>query len=172
MPKLLLTEAQRQLLKKPLGELVTGTPSECSRKIKEVQDAEKPRRLILVGDTVSRNAIQSGIKPDVIIIDHKEKRSEAVEFTYEKTRVFRMRNEAGTIDLLAWSAIAEAIEKGDSAVIVDGEEDLLALVAVAAAPEGSLVVYGQPEEGVVLVRASMEMKNEIRRIVDDMQRAD
>lgn len=172
MPKLVLTEAQRQLLRKPLGQLVTGTPSECNTTLKRVQETERPRRLILVGDTVSRNAIESGIKPDVIIIDHKEQRGQAVEFTFEKSRIFRTRNEPGTIDLLAWGAITEAIEKGDSAVLVDGEEDLLALVAVIVAPDGSLVVYGQPREGVVLVRASGEKKNEIRKIIDNMNRAD
>ena len=172
MSKLVLTDDQRQLLKKPLGQLVLGTPSECNLALKRVMDLEKPSPLILVGDTVSRNAIQSGIKPDVLVIDHREKRNRAVEFAHGKPRVFKTRNKAGMIDLLAWNAIAEAIEKGDSAVLVDGEEDLLTLVAVVVAPQGSLVVYGQPEEGIVLVRVTEKKKGEIETIINGMQRAD
>ena len=112
------------------------------------------------------------VQPDVLVIDHIEKRSRAVEFAHDKPRICRTRNEAGMIDLLAWNAVAEAIEKGDSAVLVDGEEDLLTLVAVAVAPKGSLVVYGQPGEGIVLVRVTEGKKGEIEAIIDGMQRAD
>lgn len=172
VPKLLLTDSQRLSLKEPLGDLVTGNESECNRAIKTLQDTEKPSRLILVGDTVSRNAVLYGIRPDVMIIDHLEKRIEVAEFAYERPRIFRTRNDAGTIDLLAWSVVAEAVDKGESIVIVDGEEDLLTLAAVAVAPLGSAVVYGQPGEGVVIVRVSAQKKNEIMSIVDSMQKAD
>jgi uncharacterized protein (UPF0218 family) len=168
--KLILTDAQRTLLKRPLGESVTGSPAECNRRLKQIQENEKPHLLILVGDTISRNAVQYGIKPNVMIIDQKEKRAQATDFVFEKPRMFRTRNDAGTIDLLAWSAVAEAIEQGDSVVLVDGEEDLLTLVAVSVAPEGSIVAYGQPEQGIIVVRTTAEKKAEIARIVDGMKR--
>jgi len=172
VPKLLLTEPQRQLLKEPLGQLVAGTFSECNQALKKAQEIEKPRRLILVGDTISRNAIQSGIRPDVIIIDHKEMRGEAVEFSHGKARVFRTINEPATISLLAWQAVAEAIEKGDCVVLVEGEEDLLTLVAIIVAPIGSIVAYGQPGIGIVLVRVSAKKKNEIQALIDQMRKID
>ena len=170
--KLLLTEAQREHLKDPLGQLVAGTSSECNQKLKDMQAAEKPRLLILVGDTISRNAIQFGIKPDVIIIDNKEMRGDAAEFAHGKSRVFRTVNEPSTINLLAWQAVAEAIERGDGAVLVDGEEDLLTLVAILVAPGGSVVAYGQPEIGIVLVRISDAKKNEIQALLDRMIKVD
>lgn len=172
VPKLLIIERQRVLLKEPLGELVSGTFSECNETLRKVRETEKPRRLILVGDTISRNAIQSGIKPDVIIIDHKEMREEAVDFTYDRARVFRTINEPATISLLAWQAVAEAIEKGDSVVLVEGEEDLLTLVAILVAPVGSIVAYGQPGKGIVLVRISPEKKDEIQSQIDLMRTVD
>jgi hypothetical protein len=54
-------------------------------------------------------------------------------------------------------------------VVVDGEEDLLTLVAVLHAPEKSLVVYGQPQEGIVVVRVTKQKKEMIRRIVEAME---
>ncbi len=170
VPMLVLTGAQRQKLKQPLGELITGTPSECIRALKEVLGKEKPSSLLLVGDTVSRNAIQSGIRPDVTVIDNKEMRAEAMHFEYQNEHFFRAKNAAGTIDLEAWEAIEKATRTSNSIILVEGEEDLLALIVIIVAPSGALVVYGQPQQGIVLVRVSPEKKKEVERIVEEMER--
>jgi hypothetical protein len=108
----------------------------------------------------------------VIIIDRKEKRESAVEFSHDKARVFRAVNEPATISFAAWQAVAEAIEKGNSAVVVEGEEDLLALVAIVVAPIGSVVAYGQPGQGIVIVRVTPSKRSEIQRQIDQMKRTD
>lgn len=143
---------------------------ECSRKLKEVLEKEKPPRLILVGDSVSRNAFQNGIKPDVIVIDHREKRERASEFEYPAENVFRAENAASTINAKAWGVVEEAVGRGDSIITVEGEEDLLTLVAILSSPEQSIVAYGQPDEGIVLVRVSAEKKKEISDIVEQMDK--
>ena len=43
--------------------------------------------------------------------------------------------------------------------MVDGEEDLLALVAVLYAPQNSFVVYGQPHCGIVFVKVTSRRKH-------------
>jgi uncharacterized protein (UPF0218 family) len=53
--------------------------------------------------------------------------------------------------------------------MVDGEEDLLALVAVLSAPEDALVVYGQPHVGIVVVKVTEETREKMRHIVDAME---
>lgn len=141
-------------MKQPLGELIAGTPADCNRILNEIVTKEKPTRLILVGDTVSRNALQAQMRPDVIIVDNMEKRQKAVHFNYTAEHVIRTRNRAGTIESGAWQAIDEAMRKGSSVVLVDGEEDLLTLPAILSSPDKSLVVYGQPSVGIVLVRVS------------------
>jgi GTP-dependent dephospho-CoA kinase len=170
--RLLLTESLRERLKAPLGRLISGTSSECNQALKRVFEVERPQMLILVGDTISRNAVQFGIRPDVIVIDQRELRGEAVEFNHEKKHVFRAINEPATINLLAWQAISEAVERRDAVVIIDGEEDLLALVAILAAPIGSIVAYGQPGSGIVVVRISDAEKEEISALVHQMIKAD
>lgn len=171
MPRLIPTEAQRQKLKQPLGKLITGSSDECNLALKKAIETEKPARLLLIGDTVSRNAVQTGIRPNVTVIDQKEMRNEAEPFTYAARHVFRTTNRAGTIDLGAWKSIEEATAKGDSLVTVEGEEDLLTLVAILVSPIGSLVVYGQPQQGIVLVRVSANKKKQIERIIKQMERA-
>ena len=154
----------------PLGELIKGTQAECSRKLEEVVANEKPPRLVLVGDTVARNAVQTGMSPDVMIIDHMEKREKAVEFGYTSGNILRAENAAGTITSEAWRIVEEAVRQGNSIVSVEGEEDLLTLVAILSSPERSLVVYGQPDEGIVLVRVSAGKKKEISKIIEQMDK--
>jgi hypothetical protein len=77
-------------------------------------------------------------------------------------------NAQGSINSASWDVIDQAIKIGNSAVIVEGEEDLLALVAISVAPEGSLVVYGQPNEGIVLVNVTSQKKREIADILARM----
>ena len=165
MPVFVPNETQREKLKNPLGELIIGEPEECISALRTVLDVEKPVRLILVGDTISRTALQSGIQPSVIIIDGKEKRQPASKFSIEDFGVLGTRNKPGCIEQEAWDAVERAVECGNTVVLVDGEEDLLTLPAILSAPMGSLVVYGQPHKGIVLVRVTPEKKKEIRIFV-------
>jgi uncharacterized protein (UPF0218 family) len=61
--------------------------------------------------------------------------------------------------------------KQSSEIIVDGEEDLLALIAISYAPDNSYIVYGQPLEGMVVVKATSDMKAEIAVILRAMRKA-
>jgi hypothetical protein len=50
-------------------------------------------------------------------------------------------------------------------IIVEGEEDLATLPAILMAQFGSVVAYGQPNEGIVLVEVTKEKKREIADIL-------
>lgn len=56
-------------------------------------------------------------------------------------------------------------------MIVDGEEDLLTLVAMAVAPLGSFVIYGQPREGVVLVEVDCQANKKAIAFLEAMLRS-
>jgi len=45
-------------------------------------------------------------------------------------------------------------------LVVDGEEDLLALPAIIHAPRGSILYYGQPNKGLACVIVTNEKKHE------------
>ena len=161
-------EALRETLKHPMGRLVEGTEAECNAVLAETVEERRP--LILVGDTISRNAIQSGIKPDVIIIDRLEKRGKAAPFLYRGMTRVQVKNSAGKIEMDAWLAIDEAVRRGNTLVQVDGEEDLLTIPAVLSAPIGSLVAYGQPSAGIVIITVSDSVKAATRNILDAMEK--
>jgi len=172
MPKqktLRLPELFRQQFKRPFGQLVSGSTSDCNRVIESAIHKQTPPKVVLVGDTVSRRAIRAGIHADVIIIDNKEMRHSSIPLSLGTRKIFKLVNSQGTIASESWDVISQALKVAYSAVVVEGEEDLLVLVAVFVAPIRSLVVYGQPKIGVVLVRVSAEKKREISRLLRLME---
>ena len=50
-------------------------------------------------------------------------------------------------------------------ILVSGEEDLLLVPALARAPAGAILMYGQPGEGLVVVRADERSKEKARRLM-------
>ena len=51
-------------------------------------------------------------------------------------------------------------------VIVDGEEDMLALPIITIAPQETLVLYGQPLEGIVIVNVNHEMQTKAKNLME------
>ena len=50
-------------------------------------------------------------------------------------------------------------------ITVDGEEDLLVIPACIYAPDKSVVLYGQPNEGMVIVPVTSEIRNKTKSIL-------
>jgi len=139
------------------------------KKLKELIKKEKPSMVISVGDTVSDNMTKHGISLQVLIVDNKVMRDPIQPITVDADQTLHLKNPPGTLTEEVWTVIRKALrEQGRTKVLVDGEEDLLTLVAVLCAPENSLVVYGQPHEGIVVVKVTEKMREKTRRIVDAM----
>jgi uncharacterized protein (UPF0218 family) len=85
-------------------------------------------------------------------------------------RTVHVKNPQATITAEAIDAVQDALRGSSSVkIVVDGEEDLLALVAILNAPESSFVVYGQPYEGIVVVKVTAEKKTEIAQLLREME---
>jgi len=170
---LVLTPELRRKLKEPLGILIEGSFEETSREISRIVCRKKPVKLIAVGDQVSKNMLEHGIPLDVSIIDQRIMRNVTSPVNFKAENVFRTRNPAGTITDESWKTIKRAINcSGKSKVIVDGEEDLLTLVAVLSAPDGSIVIYGQPKRGVVIIEVNERIKQRFQEIIKEMKRCE
>jgi uncharacterized protein (UPF0218 family) len=159
-------------LKEPIGTLVQGSFEETMEELRKVVEKEKPARIISVGDAVSKNLVEFGIFPDLLIVDNKIMRKSSQPILVQTDVTIRVQNPQGTITKQAIEAVKEAFAVSHHAkIVVDGEEDLLTLIAVLYAPEGSFVVYGQPFVGIVLVRVTKQKKDEIVRILESMKKA-
>ncbi len=157
--------------RQPFGLLLRGTFSETMRQLKQMLDAQKPLKIVAVGDTVSRNLHKSGINAQVSITDNRSMRKHAQPVLLEAKKVLSLRNPQGVITEEAMIMIKEALQSEEHThILVDGEEDLLTLPAVLYAPERAWVVYGQPREGVVVVKVTAEKKLEAQKILESMKR--
>jgi len=167
-----LTPELRKKLKTPLGMLIRGTFSETTKHIKEIVERESPPALVSIGDTVTRNLTDNRVLPKISVIDNVVMRKQAAPVSPFADKTVRVGNPAGTITEEAVNALEKAFRGSERVrIIVDGEEDLLTLVAILYAPLNSLVVYGQPYEGVVLVKSTQEKKAEIAGILRAMETA-
>ena len=163
-----LRDDQRQLLKRPLGRLIRGTPEDVRREL-EALVAERRGPMIVVGDVVSSTVSKLAPERTVYVTDGRTLRERTSEVKLDVDVVVRCRNEPGTISREAYEVIREAIGSGKRVhVVVDGEEDLLALAAVYLSPVGSIVVYGQPGEGVVVVEVNEEVRSFAESVLRSM----
>ena len=165
-----VTPVLRTKFKEPFGTLIKGEFAETVGTFKELIEKEKPSRLISVGDVVSRNLHKSKIHPQLTIIDNKFLRKEAAPEEAPVEKTVYVDNPQGTITQESINAIKEALEKNEHThIVVDGEEDLLVLIAVLYAPENAFVVYGQPYSGIVIVKATLEKKAQANEFLNVMK---
>ena len=165
-----LTPKLRIKLKDPFGSLIQGTPEETMDKMREMVEKEKPPSIISVGDVVSRNLHKHNIHPQLTIIDNISLRDQPMpkEAAVEKT--IYVDNPQGTITQETIVAIKRALDENEHThIVVNGEEDLLTLIAVLFAPENTFVVYGQPHLGIVVVKVTPERKSQAQDFLNAMK---
>jgi hypothetical protein len=154
-----ITPELRIKLKEPFGTLIQGSFNETMSKMKELVEKEKPPKIISVGDVVSRNLHEHSVHPQLTIVDNKSLRNQAAPERLTAEKTVHVTNPQGTITKEALIAIKEAIDKNEHThIVVDGEEDLLTLIAVLYAPENAVVVYGQPCTGIVVVKVTPQKR--------------
>jgi len=163
--KLILPDTLRPLFRNIFGVLYTGIGDEAVKKMS--MDMGSPTKLISVGDVTTFHLLNINIIPDILIVDDRTKRGPASDRVLVGTKHNGFRetsvdNPAGVITEDLIDAISNAIDSDENVrIFVRGEEDLAALPAILMAPEGSAVLYGQPDKGVVLVKITRSKKEEI-----------
>jgi len=162
-----LPDDLRDQLKKPLGNLISDNDPNKENIIKKIS-AESV--IITVGDRTTENILQLGLKPQIQIIDGLEKRSEcAVTADDTINTKLSCKNPPGEITEESVQVIQKAFSSEPAVrITVDGEEDLLVIPACIFAPENSIVMYGQPNEGLVIVTITPEIRAKVQKILDAM----
>lgn len=167
--KLTSSELRRKLAI-PFGILLKGSPNETMQKLIKYIEKHNPKKIIVVGDVVAANALRHGILVDIFVVDNRTLRREIEPASIFAETNMSAKNPRSTITREAWSVLARAMKENQTVkVSIEGEEDLLVLPAVLSAPIGSLVVYGQPNEGIVLVNVTRSKKREAVLIIESME---
>ena len=162
-----LPENLREDLKIPLGDLI----NDIDVNNKNIQAKINPKSIIItVGDKTTENIINLGIKPQIQIIDGLEKRNQRLVPTDDTINTsLSCKNPPGEITEESIQVIQKAFSsKPPVRITVDGEEDLLVLPVCVFTPENSVVMYGQPNEGLVVVDITPEIQAKVQKILDTM----
>ncbi len=166
----------RDAFKEPLGPVTTDADELLADAAETRGERAAPDApVIAVGDVVTYHLREAGRVPDVALIDGKTER-EAVDPEIESAlaaaddRRIRVENPAASLSAELLEALEEALSAVDPVIVeVTGEEDLAALPAILAAPDGASVVYGQPGEGMVRVAVTPESREEARELFETLE---
>ena len=158
----------REEVRKPFGRVYSG--------IAAVEACRKGARpIISVGDQCASDLIDAGIAPDILIFDFKIKRVEISQGMKKKLaphakNAFVVLSGAGMISDELEIAVTRVLEDGKGAVLVIGEDDLTSLLVMAHAGQGTLV-YGQPNEGAVVVPlGGKKIRENARAFLEGMEK--
>ena len=161
-----LPDSLRDSLKSPMGLLIKD--SEVTKE-NILRIMSKDAFLITVGDATTEKMIKFGLDPSLQIVDSMEKRNKR-NLPLGKTRtILECVNPAAEITDDSISVIKKAFQADMPVrIIVKGEEDLLVLPVALYAPENSVILYGQPNEGLVIVKVTEEIRNKASKIMNSM----
>lgn len=163
-----------ELLRQPLGELISYDQVE-KQKIIELREAT--RKLITVGDTTTGKVISFNVLPEVSVVDGFEKRVvSSTSLSKLKSMIAALSelepvelsctNQPGSISLEVIKILFHALLSPAPVLIkVIGEEDLIALPLIAYAPIDSVILYGQPSEGIVVVRVMNRIQEKAKHLM-------
>ena len=161
-----LPEDLRDKLKKPLGILLKDSDVTKENLLKNISTYSF---VISVGDATTEKLIKHGIIPSLQIVDGVEKRVKRNLPRGDVNTILNCNNPPAEITTESFKIIKRAFQSTTPVrIIVDGEEDLLVLPVVVLAPENSVVLYGQPNEGVVIVSINNEIKIKAQSLLDSM----
>ncbi len=162
-----LPENLRDQLKEPFGILIKN--SEITKQSISKYSAQDSL-VITVGDATTDKLIELGITPSIQIVDGLEKRAKRTPPSVKVTTNLTCNNPAAQITQESMDAIKLAFSSPKPVrITVVGEEDLLVLPVCVLAAEDSIVMYGQPNEGLVIVKITSEIKNKAQSIIDLMR---
>jgi GTP-dependent dephospho-CoA kinase len=137
---------------------------------------KKEKDIVSVGDKVTYTLLRHGFPPMLCIVDFLLERKpyppdmKAVIQGFGNIHL-KIKNPPGTITNELWEAIKTVYQnprQGPFCIEVDGEEDLASLAAIYLAPPGVTVIYGLPNKGVVVVKATAAHKRKVKEVLDRM----
>ena len=162
-----LPDSLREQFKNPLGVLL---PEEIADKQHILEYITDDSYIVTVGDRTTEKMIDFGLIPSLQIIDGLEKRQKREPPKSENTTELIVDNPAAEITIQSIEIIKKAFTMNSPVrIMVNGEEDLLVIPVCIHAPENSVVMYGQPNEGLVIVKVTADIRNKTQKLLDLME---
>jgi GTP-dependent dephospho-CoA kinase len=162
-----LPENLREQLKTPLGKLLLNKDVVKDKILLEVPQNSY---IITVGDATTEKMLAIGIIPSLQIVDEQEKRTKRhAPDTGGINTALSCDNPPGEITEESIEKIKIAYKSTTPVrITVHGEEDLLVIPVCIYAPENAVVMYGQPNEGLVIVQITERIRNKVQVLLNSM----
>ncbi len=162
-----LPDSLRDQLKIPLGILLPESQADKTNIKKHLSENSY---VITVGDRTTEKMIEFGLIPSLQIIDAKEKRAKREPPKLSNAIELIVYNPAAEITTQSIDIIKKAFAMQPPVRLsVNGEEDLLVIPVCIYAPENAIILYGQPNEGLVIVKITPEIRNKTQKLLDSME---
>ena len=162
-----LPDSLREQMKIPLGILLPESQADKENILKHL---EENSYIITVGDRTTEKMIDFDLIPSLQIVDGIEKREKREPPKLVNATEITVDNPPAEITSQSIDVIKKALSmESPVRILVTGEEDLLVLPVCIHAPENSVVMYGQPNEGLVLVKITSEIRNKAQSLLDLME---
>ncbi len=145
-----LPDKYRREFKPPRGIILSNKPQENVAYLKKI--AGKVQKIVSIGDIVTYNMILAGLNPSIAVVDYKTLRSEKIDIDFKKyfSKHVVVINPPAMISSHALKTIESL--SNNTLVEVLGEEDMLLIpFLLMHRYNGYLLVYGQPNRGMVIV---------------------
>jgi pantetheine-phosphate adenylyltransferase len=167
--RLVMPDNLRPELRKPIGQVLIGDAIGSSI------ETHRKDIIVTVGDITTKTLLTAGVTPSLSIVDFLVDRKPYPELDgrFAAMNIFRVTVPSGP-GFIAKEAI-RVIQKWSMhpeekiVLAVSGEEDLLALPAIAYGPTGAVVYYGQPGKGLVEVVISADKQREAKTLLARFQ---
>ena len=131
---------------------------------------KKPKKLFAIGDFITLNLINAGIEADLYVVDNKIMRKPIKPIPMKTIKTIKIKNPPGTITPEAFETIKKGVNSSSiMRILVDGEEDLLTLPAIKFAPKETIILYGQPSIGLVMVKVTKTIQEEVEQILNQSE---
>jgi GTP-dependent dephospho-CoA kinase len=166
-----LSPENLRILREPFGLLLEN---KSVSKVKLYNSVKHAKLIVSVGDATTDRVNSYGIVPGVCVVDGRERREQRKTAGGDSrlpNRILQLRcsNPAGTISRGAVQVLRDAVKASVTnpvRVIVEGEEDLLALPIFLLVPYDSVVLYGQPFKGIVVVKVDFKIRKRAKDLME------
>lgn len=160
---MILDPTKLDVLKRPFGILIRDDEV-TAKTVTEI--LSKAQQVVAVGDTTTEKLVGFGIIPYISVTDCKEKRIvKTSKFEYPVDKTIRFQNKPGELSEQVVREVRELVLANTNdnmkiriRILIDGEEDLIALPFLMYSPNDWMICYGQPNEGLVIVHVTEDSR--------------
>ena len=166
MPEILDEE-----LKQPMGKLFPGPTDNPSIAMNSaLKSISKDSKIIAVGDVTVFSLQIAERDAWISVIDGMTQRKKWNKFEQiftDDKLLINAKNPPGMLTSSIFEACSRAISQSENiTILVDGEEDLVPIPLILMAPLGTILLYGQPNEGLIVRQIDISAKRRARRFLD------